>query len=332
MPRCPRAGRRLCVDRTTGEVFSPACGSWICPVCAHRRAARARDRLLIGLVDAVDSGRPVQLITLTCAGSTPTEALSRWSAVLRGLRYTHGSFDFAVVAHRDPRRAGWHVHALVVGCAPVRRSRLRELTSRAGVGYVHQVRMAASVEAAQRLAHYMACALARDGHAAARDLGCVRMVSYSRRWPVPEVHGMTEARRRLRAAHRDRTRRAERLRDDHRALWVLALVEEHGVCTLDSDQRERLGIDSMTEAPPPIRRRAAAMFAFLATRPRRTSDGVARAIREAAGPDLIAVGERGLALAVEVLVNGTDALAAETDEDVTALAVALREAYELPGD
>lgn len=320
---CPRTAARISVNTRTGELFSPSCDSWSCPVCCHRLARRKFVLLRWGLFVAADRRQRVQLLSLTRApGSVPADAFRAWGRVRDGLRYSFGPFEFASVLHADA--SGWHLHALVIGGTPIAHRRLRQLAQRAGFGPICDVReKPATFEVAVALAGYLTRQLATDGHRASHRVGRVQLLSTSARWPrPPERHAVSarresKARRSLRAAQRRRVRHVERSQENRRADLVLAVAAEHGLAGVD-----------VTATPATVRRCFAKMLAGFATHPVEAgiTEAAGRTVRAVAGEAFVSEGMAALDIATAHRDDVRDELAARFpawSPDVVRIATAL---------
>lgn len=308
----------MSINTRTGELFSPNCDSWSCPVCCHRLARRRFALLRWGLFVAVDTAQRIQLLTLTRApGSLPADAFRAWGRVRDGLRYSFGPFEFAAVLHADA--SGWHLHALVIGGEPIAHSRLRQLAQRAGFGPICDVReKPATFEVAVALAGYLTRQLAQDGRHTSRRAGRVQLLSTSARWPrPPERRAMSVERMKLRAAHQRRRRRADQSQENRRADLVLAVAAEHGLAKID-----------LSDRPPIGRRCLAKLFAGFATHPAEAgiTGAAGETIRAVAGESFVAEGLTAINVATLHPLDVDDALAANFpawQPDVVRIAVAL---------
>jgi hypothetical protein len=181
MPVAPPIGRKMRANTTCpnpikrmgfysaseGRLRPMPCGSWSCSTCGPAKAYR------LGLKAA--NAFPERFVTLTAAGSTPSEAyegLKRLSKALRRRGYT-----WEYLAVPEPHKNGsWHLHVLQKGSFIPQRE-LSMLAERAGMGRIVHIR---AIRGAQSVAKYLVKYMVKDE--AYRPPGSRRYKSSARFW------------------------------------------------------------------------------------------------------------------------------------------------------
>lgn len=174
------------IDASTGEVLGGLrpCGSWAkCPGCAQRKAEDVTQRLQLGILDAIERGHDVHLVTLTNRSIlvSVAEARRRFKLWRKRLGRRGGILAYAAVAHVDGR-GSVHLHALIVGpFVPVDVARQHAVA--AGWGQIMDVRRVGSMhEDAARLAMYLGGPL-RKAYNLPSGGRQIRPAVFSTNWP-----------------------------------------------------------------------------------------------------------------------------------------------------
>jgi hypothetical protein len=121
----PVPGRGF-VNLETGEARAMPCDKWGCRVCGRAKAYR------LGLTAA--AAEPERFITLSRAGTTSSQALSRLRTLSQSLRRSGKGWEYLAAVERH-RNGFWHLHVLARG-SYIPQPELSRRASAAGMGSV----------------------------------------------------------------------------------------------------------------------------------------------------------------------------------------------------
>ncbi len=243
---CPRTtGRYVVRDGETVPVGR--CWSWRCASCADRRLARLYAQFVAGIDRAHADGRCSYLATVTAAGRNPAPAhalgiVARLAEALRRGR-SRRAVHYSALVHVGAR-GHLHAHVVLLADLELDRSRVRQLASRAGAGFLDLRRIGDRAEDAHAVARYLVGGLRISRERLTRHAPPgTRFVARSRTWPM--------------TARSD----AEQAAFDRAERDASEAIVAHLIVSDDGSPRRRFLASIADAAPAGSRRRMVAMIA-----------------------------------------------------------------------